>query len=77
MCIVSYGLSNKDSITLSSLAKDRILMTIQRDLPTVDGGLIERQEVPVRHPENVSSQEAMAAAAALLILGADPNCGML
>lgn len=43
--VVSYGLSPRDSLTLSSLAEP--VLCVQRALPRLDGGTVEPQEVPL------------------------------
>lgn len=41
--VVTYGLSRKDSLTMSSL--ERPMLCVQRSLPGIDGGVIEPQEI--------------------------------
>ena len=43
--VVTYGLSARDSLTLSSLAEP--VLCVQRTLPRPDGGFVEPQEVPL------------------------------
>lgn len=43
--VVTYGLSHRDSLTLSSLAEP--VLCVQRRLPRPDGGVIEPQEFPL------------------------------
>jgi len=43
--VVTYGLSPRDSLTLSSLRAP--VLCIQRTLPRPDGGVIEPQELPL------------------------------
>ena len=42
---MTYGLSHRDSLTLSSLAEP--VLCVQRRLPRPDGGFIEPQEFPL------------------------------
>ena len=44
-CIVSYGLSPRDSLTLSSL--ERPVLCVQRSLPRPDGTVVEPQDLPL------------------------------
>lgn len=44
--VVTYGLSARDSLTLSSLTEP--VLCVQRRLPRPDGGFIEPQEFPLR-----------------------------
>ena len=43
--VISYGLSPRDSLTLSSLAEP--VLCVQRALPRPDGRLVEPQEFPL------------------------------
>ena len=44
-CLITYGLSSRDSLTLSSLEKP--VLCIQRTLPRPDGSIMEAQEIPL------------------------------
>lgn len=67
-CFVSYGLSDRDSITLSSIEHGRAVLAIQRELVTLDQTVLDRQEVPVKF-KRMSPETLMALAGSLLILG--------
>lgn len=69
--VVSYGLSPKDSLTLSSIGNKKMVLTIQRELYTLGGALLERQEIPI--DREGQPMEILAATAALLLLGAKPE----
>ena len=43
--VVTYGLSSRDSLTLSSLAEP--VLCVQRQLPRPGGGVLEPQEFPL------------------------------
>ena len=43
--VISYGLSPRDSLTLSSLANP--MLCVQRALPRLDGTVIDPQELPL------------------------------
>jgi len=43
--VISYGLSPRDSLTLSSLAEP--VLCVQRSLPRLDGTAVEPQEFPL------------------------------
>jgi hypothetical protein len=43
--VVTYGLSSRDSLTLSSLAEP--LLCVQRVLPRLDGTTVDPQEIPL------------------------------
>jgi len=42
--VVSYGLSGRNSLTLSSMG-EHLLLSVQRELTRLDGSVIERQEL--------------------------------
>ena len=44
-CLITYGLSNRDSLTLSSLEEP--VLCVQRTLPRPDGSVVEPQELPL------------------------------
>ena len=71
--VVSFGLSSKDSITVSSLTPDSALLTLQRELVTLDGQVIEQQEIPVTIPSSASAPGIMALYGSLLLLGVPPK----
>jgi len=72
-CVVSYGLSDKSTITPSSITEDETVISIQRELPTIDGDLLEQQEIALRRPEGMAVEKFLAAIGALLITGVQPE----
>lgn len=67
---VSYGTGAQNTITLSSLEGDKICLAIQRELVTVEGGVVERQELVLPYPAGQESPDLfMARVGALLLLG--------
>ncbi len=67
--IVGYGLSPRDTLTLSSIAGAQRLLCLQRSLLTLRGTLIEAQELPL--PPQLS---ALPAEQALLLAGIELLC---
>ena len=67
---VSYGLSGRDTITLSSREGRRMWVAVQRELVRLDGTVLERQELPVRIPGWADEMLTLALAGAMLLLGA-------
>lgn len=66
---VSYGTSPKDTITISSVEEEKLCLAIQRELVTVNGGVVERQELVLPfHPE-LPPLPYLAAVGTLLLLG--------
>lgn len=72
-CAVSYGSGVRDSLTLSSLEGDKLVVAVQRELPAVTGSSVEQQELVLSLRRGVSPLPALAAAGALLLLGARPE----
>lgn len=71
---VSYGTGPKDTISLSSLEGDKICLAIQRELVTVDGGVVERQELVLPYPAGEERPDLfMARIGAMLLLGGAVN----
>ena len=70
---VSYGVSPRDSLTISSREGDRMWAALQRELVTVDGQVVERQEFPLAVPPGTRELSALAVAGALLLLGVPPE----
>ena len=70
---VSYGVSPRDSLTISSREGDTLWAALQRELVTGDGQLVERQEVPLTLEPGAEELPALAAAGALLLLGVPPE----
>jgi hypothetical protein len=66
-CIVTYGMSPKNTITLSSISEESCVLALQRELITTNGNMLERQEIKVKGGLRPGS--LLAVAGALLILG--------
>ncbi|NLU23312.1 MAG: hypothetical protein GXW99_01050 [Clostridiales bacterium] len=60
--VVSYGLSGKNSLTLSSMG-ERLMLCVQRELTHLSGAVVERQELAL--PENWSRYPAEGVLAAM------------
>lgn len=69
---ISYGMSYKSSVTLSSIGK-RSVLSIQRELATLNGDILEPQEIPVSNLLSLTEYALMASMAALLIMGIPPK----
>ncbi|MCL2409170.1 MAG: hypothetical protein FWC96_06090 [Oscillospiraceae bacterium] len=70
-CVVTYGMSPKDTLTLSSIGEDACVLALQRELITADGGILERQEFKI--PACGSTDESLACSGAMLLLGLQPS----
>lgn len=72
-CVVSYGTSPKDTLTFSSLEGNRLCLALQRELVTLQGSVVERQELVLHLPPERSPLALLAAAGTLLLLGVPPE----
>lgn len=70
---VSYGSSPRDSLTISSREGSALWAALQRELVTVEGRVVERQEFPLALRPGEEELSALAAAGALLLLGVPPE----
>jgi hypothetical protein len=66
-CIVTYGMSAKNTITLSSIGEESCILALQRELITVHGDVLERQEIMING--GLKPDALLAVAGALLLLG--------
>lgn len=72
-CVMSYGTSQRDSLTLSSLEDHRLTLSIQRDLVTLTGGTVERQELSLSPNPGLPPLELLFRGGLLLLLGIPPE----
>jgi hypothetical protein len=66
-CVVTYGMSPKNTLTLSSICEDSCVVALQRELLTASGDVLERQELRVRG--GMKPETLMAVTGALLVCG--------
>lgn len=67
---VTCGLSQKDTITFSSLENDRAVVSLQRGLVALDGSELLPVEIPVTFNDSHSEYPILASTAVLLLSGA-------
>lgn len=70
--IITYGLGSRDTLTYSSMDADGPVLSLQRELVTLEGLRLERQEIPLP-PLNTEPETALAIAGALLTAGLPPS----
>lgn len=70
---VSYGPSPRDSLTVSSREEGVLWAALQRELVTVEGQVVERQEFPLPLAPGEEELPLLACAGALLLLGIPPE----
>lgn len=71
--VISYGLSTRDSLTLSSIGRKKMVLSLQRELTALNGRVLERQDIPVQVSAGRSPEDVLASVSALLLLGAAPE----
>ena len=69
--VVTYGPSPRDTLTFSSLSPGGILLSLQREIVTLAGDRLERQELSV--PDRGGVLLTLAWAGALLLAGMPPE----
>ena len=72
-CVISYGTSPRDSLTFSSLDSPQLSLSIQRELLSLKGGLVERQELQLQRIEGIDPMLLLACTGLLLLLGKNPE----
>lgn len=68
---ITYGLGPQNTVTLSSRGQEGCMLALQRDIVTLAGTRLERQEIPL--PPLNQPERALAAAGALLAAGCPPD----
>lgn len=70
---VSYGISAKDSLTLSSLGEEQICLALQREVVTLTGDCLECQELLLPRGGHTAPYHVLACAGIQLLLGVPPE----
>lgn len=75
---VCCGLGPGNTLTLSSIREDGAMLSLERELRTLGGRLLEMQEIPVtlERAAEPEPEALLAAAGAMLLLGADTAQGL-
>lgn len=66
---LTCGLSVHDTLTLSSLTEESAMVCLQREIVTVNGGMLEPGEFPIRIRASVGRGELLIVAGVLLLCG--------
>jgi hypothetical protein len=66
---VTYGFSNRDTVTFSSRDDERLVISLQRSVYTLDGVLIDPMEIPCRISGERNDLSILAYVAILILLG--------
>ena len=70
---VSFGLSPKDTLTLSSLEEKTIHLALQREIVTLTGQRLDPQEFPLDRKDLSALCQVLACVGVQLLLGVDPG----
>lgn len=70
---VSYGTAPRDSLTISSREGNTLWAALQREVVTVTGRVVERQEFPLVLEPEQEELPALAVAGALILLDVPPE----
>ncbi len=71
--VISCGMNAKNTITLSSLNEENILLSLQRTLVLIDGTEAEPCELNIRLTQNYEPFSLMTCAAVLMMYGILPD----
>jgi len=69
--VVTYGLSQKDTLTISSTVDKDMALALQREILDVNGGRTDRQEILLRRPPHLGLEQTLACVGGLLALGVE------
>lgn len=71
--LVSYGSSPRDTLTFSSLQNGEMLLSLQRELVTLNEEVVERQELVLPFSALYTPLPFLAAVGTLLLMGLPPE----
>lgn len=72
-CVVTCGMSARDSVSCSSLTDGRAVISVVRELPILGGGFVEVQDVCLPHPQPLSAEQLALCTAVCLCAGIAPQ----
>lgn len=70
--VISLGRGSKNTVTVSSLQGERMMISLQRTVASLSGEPVEPCELPFGLPRGTDLPQALAAAAILLLGGFSP-----
>ncbi|MDR3207126.1 MAG: hypothetical protein LBT60_02225 [Oscillospiraceae bacterium] len=71
--LITYGLSQKDTLTVSSAVDRDLALALQREIVDLRGRRVDRQELLLRRPPYLGLEQTMACVGGLLALGIPPE----
>lgn len=69
--LITYGAGPRDTVTFSSMSGDYQVLSLQREIVTLDGKRLERQDIPL--PPNNKPQKTLALCSLMLAAGIPPS----
>ena len=71
--VITYGLCSKNTVTVSSLIANDLVISVQREIPTLTGCFVDAQEFHVTLSITDDVDDALAVVSTLLVLGVSPE----
>lgn len=71
--VITYGLCHKNTVTVSSLIGDDLVISIQREIPTLSGSTVDPQEFHIKLAPFGEIEDALAVVTTLLAFGVAPE----
>lgn len=71
--VITYGLCQKNTVTVSSLVQKDLVIAIQREIPTLAGEMVDAQEFHVKLSQFGDINDALAIVSTLLVSGVSPE----
>ena len=66
--VISYGLRSKNTVTASSLIGEKLVVALQKEIPTVNGTTVDEQEFSVNVKNGGQSDKVLGIVSTLLAL---------
>lgn len=70
--VITCGLSQRDSISVSSISDKLLTISVQRELPTLENKTVCQQDIQMRCEHITDAETAAVAAGGLLCMGVKP-----
>ncbi|MDR1736867.1 MAG: hypothetical protein LBR85_08395 [Oscillospiraceae bacterium] len=70
--LITYGMGARETLTYSSISPDGCVLSLQREIVTLRGLRLERQDIPLGCAPGVFGEVLLALAGALLAAGMPP-----
>ncbi len=71
--VISYGLCSKDTITVSSLIGNRLVVSLQRELSALSGEVIPEQDFCISISDAENADSVLGTVGLLLVCGMPPD----